>query len=358
MNKKKYVVKRSLSTCLSPWIFCTLAFIITAFPVNAQQGNQPETQNLFWPPAPAETRIRFVESFTSPEDMGLKKRNFGRVIRDLLTGRVSRSLVRPYGIFIGADGESIYITDPGAGAFHLYDRKKNRYRKLTNVKGVRLRSPIDVAMDPKGRLFISDSELASVFVLNQRLKLLTVLGPAENLQRPTGVYYWKGRLFVVDTLGNNIVVYDENLDFLFGFGTRGTGNGEFNYPTGITVSSDDRVYINDSMNFRIQEFDMDGDFVRSFGHPGDSSGSFNRSKGLSTDSDGNLYVVDALFETVQMFDSAGTFLMNFGESGEDQGQFWMPSGIAIDSDDRIYVADSYNSRIQVFQYVKGGANHE
>jgi hypothetical protein len=135
-------------------------------------------------------------------------------------------------------------------------------------------------------------------------------------------------------------------------GKRGSGPGEFNFPTAVTLSAG-RVYVVDSMNFRIQAFSPDGKFINTFGQLGNQSGTLNRPKGIAADTDGNLYIVDALFETVQIFDPAGRLLYYFGSTGTSPGQFRLPSGISIDERNRIYVADSQNRRVQVFIYRRG-----
>jgi len=132
-------------------------------------------------------------------------------------------------------------------------------------------------------------------------------------------------------------------------GRRGTGPGEFNYPTALTLSRG-QLYVVDAMNFRIQALTPDGQFVRSFGQLGNRTGTMNRPKGIAADSDGHLYVVDALFETVQVFDPEGRLLYYFGATGRGPGEFVLPAGIYIGPRDTIYVADSYNRRVQVFRY--------
>ena len=134
------------------------------------------------------------------------------------------------------------------------------------------------------------------------------------------------------------------------FGHRGTGNGEFNYPTMIDFSKD-RLLVSDTLNFRIQTLNEQGDFISKFGQISTGTGHQSRSKGIASDYNQNIYFVDGLFHAVQIFDQAVRFLLNFGEQGQQPGQFWLPVGIFIDQQQTIYVTDTYNQRIQMFRFL-------
>ena len=45
------------------------------------------------------------------------------------------------------------------------------------------------------------------------------------------------------------------------FGTSGTGEGEFNRPSGVAVDQDGVIYVADWLNDRLQVFDPEGQFV-------------------------------------------------------------------------------------------------
>jgi len=132
-------------------------------------------------------------------------------------------------------------------------------------------------------------------------------------------------------------------------GKRGTGDGEFNYPTELRLNGQELAVV-DAMNFRVQVLSWSGEFRYSIGKIGDNVGMMFRPKGIGFDSEGHLYVVDGLWGVVQVFDSQGRLLYYFGQKGTGLGEFQLPAGLQIDKSDRIFVVDSYNHRVQVFHY--------
>ena len=72
------------------------------------------------------------------------------------------------------DAELVVVADPGAAVIHLFDTKRKLYKQLKDAGDFDFVSPIGVALSDN-RLFIVDSELKKVFILNHRLKPLTTL---------------------------------------------------------------------------------------------------------------------------------------------------------------------------------------
>src|SRR3989344_7327609 len=177
-----------------------------------------------------------------------------------------------------------------------------------------------------------------------------------------------------------------SIDYLFEFGKKGTGKGEFGDcgPSGIAIDGQ-RVYVSDFDNSRIQVFDLDGNYISEFGkerlhQPGslalhdnkiyvisgkkikifNSNGDYITEFGKSgkgkgefaapeaiTIQDDRIYLVDGDNHTVQIFDLSGKYLFQFGRKGEEGSGLYGPSDISIHNN-KIYVAENLNSRIQIF----------
>jgi len=301
---------------------------------------------LVWPASPEPARIQLEYSFSNPQDLGLEKSLFSKLL-DWFAGADEERMQRPYSIAV--NGDKIVVADPGSSIVHVFDLRGKKYRRISRVGNEDLLAPVGVALGGD-QLFISDSKLNRVFILDQSLKLVKVLG---DFQRPTGLAYDldRNRVYVADTLAHQVKVFNRNGSLLFTIGNRGEGDAYFNFPTHL-VFADDRLFVNDTMNFRIQIFRYDGQHLTTFGKAGDATGSFGQAKGIAIDADGNVYIADALANRVQIFNQAGIFLLDFGEYGSSPGSFQLPAGLSVWGD-KVYVADSLNGRVQVFRYLGG-----
>jgi DNA-binding beta-propeller fold protein YncE len=310
-----------------------------------------EASDPVWPPPPQQPRIRYLSSISGPADAGIKKSWLKRAVDNLFgTGEEEIVMLRPYDIFVKSN--KLYVTDPGASIVHIFDMTEKRYFTIRSFRGGALRSPIGVAVDEHGDIYLTDSILKKVFVFGTDGAFLREIGKSDSFMRPTGIAVDKDRIYVVDTLANTVSVFaKKNGNLLFCFGRNGKGDGEFNYPTNIFIAKDGLLYIVDCLNFRIQTFNRDGNFISKFGKNGDAWGNLSKPKGVAVDSEGHIYVTDAQFENVQIFDKGGRLLLMFVKPGRGRGQMVLPAGIFIDAQDKIYIADSYNNRIQIFQYL-------
>jgi sugar lactone lactonase YvrE len=308
----------------------------------------PVPSSLVWPAPPDAPRIAYVRSLRGPADLGVKRSALGKFANWLTGGRgESDQWIKPFGIALD-DNDNLCFTDTGANVVCFFDRQRKVWRRWEGAGSVRFASP--VAVVKRGRaLYVADSARASVVVLDEDGKLLSEIG--SGLQRPSGLVIVSNRLVVVDSQTHDVHLFDLAGQPMGRFGQRGSGEGEFNFPTHLSADAEDHLYVTDSINNRVQVFDLNGHFIRQVGSLGDTPGHFGRPKGTACDRFGHLYVVDASFENVQLFDQQGRLLMTLGQAGNEAGEFWLPNGIAISRANEIYVADSYNRRIQVFKFI-------
>jgi DNA-binding beta-propeller fold protein YncE len=169
-----------------------------------------------------------------------------------------------------------------------------------------------------------------------------------------------GSVYVVDMGNNRVERFDETGAFVGIWGDE-TGNVSFTQeapggPTGITVGPDGLIYVCDTWGHQIIVFDESGREVRRFGTNGDTGdspdptslpGQFFGPRDIAIYND-EIYVVDTGNERVQVFAMDWTFRRAFGGKGTEPSQLNEPVGIAISDDGLIYIADSNNGRISVF----------
>lgn len=303
-----------------------------------------------WPPPPAAPRVIYSRAISSPADIGVKAPFLTRFADWITgTGRDQGKLSKPFGLALD-DAGRILITDTGDNSVSLLDLAGKKWTRWESVGKVRFKSPVAIAVSGPN-IFVADSVLGTVIAFNAKGKLQFEI--TRELERPSGLAVQGDRLFVADAQRHQVCVFSVRGDFISKFGRRGVANGEFNYPTHLSVDDARQVYVTDSLNNRVQVFDADGKFLRTFGSAGDGPGYFSRPKGIAVDRDGHVHVVDAVFDNVQIFDAQGRLLLDWGEPGAGAGQFWLPNAIAISRGNEIYVADSHNHRIQTFRYTAG-----
>ena len=62
---------------------------------------------------------------------------------------------------------------------------------------------------------------------------------------------------MADTLNNRVQVFSPGGRFLWNWGSRGSGDGQFNSPVNIAVDASGNVYVIDAYNHRVQVFSVD-----------------------------------------------------------------------------------------------------
>lgn len=334
-------------------IQAAVCLLLVSCTVGSRQDEQTSVvQKIVWPKPPSQARIEFVQNIASPEDAGIEPGFLSRLL-SLIVGADETRLIRPTSAVMTSD-EMLYVADPGAKAVFRFDMVGKKYHVIQLEGDMPFRSPIALAISPDNRVFVSDSALNKVFVLDRESEVAVPFETEVELQQPTGlaVDQERGRLYVVNTRQHQVLAFDLEGKLLFSFGGRGAGGGQFNYPTQIwSEPSSGELWVTDSLNFRVQRFHEDGRIISTLSGVGDATGDLPRPKGVATDTLGNVYVMDALLHTMQIFSPDGELLLYLGEQGRGVGQFWLPMGIFIDSRNRIYIADSFNSRIQVFRYL-------
>lgn len=315
---------------------------------------QDKRINISWPQPPNKERIRLLRIINGPEDIiEGEKGAVGRFF-DFMVGSSNQytGFYTPQCIAANGDG-LIFIADPSIGVVHRYDlasREVSYVYKLND--GRTLVSPVGVAIDSSGFLYVTDSQLASVFKFGSEGEFIKELDSSGKFQRPAGIAInSRGDKLLVDIKLNKIFVYDKD-DSFKGEMKLTEFKDQFNMPTYIAIDSKDNLYVTDTMNFTIRVFDANGRHLRNQGQIGDAPGSFARPKGVALDSDQNLYVLDSIFGNFQIFNQKGQLLLYASQEGTRAGEMMLPSGIFIDKEDRIYVADTFNHRLQIFQYLK------
>ncbi len=249
----------------------------------------------------------------------------------------------------------IVVTDTRGHKVHvLSSRGTSRFL----IEGIE--KPLGVAVDGEGRIYVGDVATGSVMVFDSEGSPTGTLGQdSQEFMKPSDIAWCaeNDSIYVVDSKTNSVRVYSAGT-FDFAFGSAGTGDGEFDFPTGISCdSANSRLYVSDHSNSRVQVFDLSGAFIRTFGNFGGGQGEYNRPQGIALDDESRIYVTDAFQGRLQVVDNQGAHISFLGEFGREPGQMVLPLDAVLDDNNRLLVSSYKTGRIVVFgidEYLGGG----
>jgi peptidylamidoglycolate lyase len=225
----------------------------------------------------------------------------------------------------------------------------------------RFAMPHGLTVDGEDNVWVTDVGLHQVFKFTRDGALLLALGErgvpgddSAHFNRPTDVAVAPdGSFYVSDGYRNSrIIRYSKEGRYLFSWGRRGSGPGEFNVPHGIARDAMGRVYVADRGNARMQVFDSAGRFLAEWKGP-----ELGRPWAVRVGAAGDLYVADGGDMPAAPPDRArilrltreGRLVESFGGFGNYDGQFVWPHALAVAKDGAVYVGDvSTGMRVQKF----------
>lgn len=204
-----------------------------------------------------------------------------------------------------------------------------------------------------GKVYVGDSAGRQVHLFDLKNNQYKVIGTTGvgTLAKPLGIDVdGQGRLYVVDATSKRVVVYDADGNFLSAMG----GKAVFERPTGIAVAKDgSRIFVVDtggvsSESHHVIVFNAEGEQINTIGKRGSGPGEFNLPLNARMSPDGTLYVVDGGNFRIQAFDQDGNYKSSIGSVGTRSGQFARPKGIAVDHDGVVYISDAAFGNVQLF----------
>lgn len=367
-------------------ICCTLAIVLllissafaagkkkkaTPVPAESQKRNILEGLDLskiVWPNPPEITRVKYLDYWSGErlvlsKDKGKKKKQgWMDRLSGVATGESSEAhprwqLVIPNGVGIDSKGK-VYIADSKVRAIFIVNPEDASYSMIKNGVDAKFQWMTGLAIDDADQLFVADSGLHKVMVFSPQHKLEAVI--TEGVYDPGGIAIDNENrfLYVSDAEQDLVLVYDADPPYklLRKIGKAGTKHtstapGEFAKPTGVAVDADGNLFVSDTWNNRIEIFDADGNFVRTWGKAGDGPGYFARPKGLTFDSDGHVWVCDGVQDRLQVFTPDGRLLLYLGGHGIYPGKFQSLVNVTFDAKtNRVFTTEQLPGRMQIFRY--------
>jgi len=268
-------------------------------------------------------------------------------------------LRRPRDIAVDGNGD-IYVVNEDSGLIKKFTSDGTfltAWGGLGSGNG-QFDSPSSIAVDGGGNVYVTDTDSSGWGEPeNNRVQKFTADGTYltqwgyrgsgdGQFNTPSGIAVdGRGNVYVADTFNDRIQKFTADGVFLAKWGSCGSGNGQFRWPNGIAVDGSGNIFVVDFSNDRIQTFASDGTFLAKWGSP---DRGFSYPAGIAADGIGNVYVVNRRDDRIQKFTVDGAFLTQWGSRGSEVGQFRSPEGIAVDGSWNVYVVDGSNHRIQKF----------
>jgi len=286
----------------------------------------PTAQLIYYPqPGPAARAVHLV-SFNALGDLVPKTAAFVY----LITGGGASPFVRtPAGIDFRND--HLYICDTGSGVVHDWNLATGSARTIGASHDGSLITPVDVAVDDAGTIFVADTGVNQVVAYDVAGSLKHKIVPADaKTYRPVALAVHADKLYVTDVARHRVDVFDASTGApLDSFGKPGSATGSLYYPTGIATNAAGQAIVSEMMNSRVQVFDENGQVMQTFGQPGNRYGDMGKPKHVTVAPDGVIFVADAEFQRIHLFDDQGRLLMLLGGSKPETNETLMPLGVAI-----------------------------
>ena len=259
----------------------------------------------------------------------------------------------PYGVAVDEKGQIVVAECVGncVSIFSASGEKIRTFGGRGSAPG-QFTDPFGVAIDCDGNLLVSDSRCVQKFSPQGDFLMSVGTQGSQPLQfdcaTDISVNPKNKRIYVCENRNYRVQILNGDFTFSSSFGSRGSGDGQFEYPWSVTTDSSGFVYVADTSNNCVKVFTEEGQFLRKFGKYGKGDGELSSPVSIAIDSDNTVYVTDYYNHRVSMFTCQGQFLGSFGSHGTAPGQFRDPRGIAVDRDGLVYVSDCGNNRVQIF----------
>lgn len=164
----------------------------------------------------------------------------------------------PRGVKIGPNNE-VFVCDRDNRRIQIYDMSLNYLRciDLNTLGSWHKAKPNDLTFDPDGNMYIADYCNHCIHQLNRKEEYVftfsrSVEGP---LAGPECIAIDdSGYLYVTESQSHRVSVFRTSGECVKAFGTKGMGEGEFNFPMGVAIDSSGSIYVCELLNNRIQVF--------------------------------------------------------------------------------------------------------
>jgi len=199
-----------------------------------------------------------------------------------------------------------------------------------------------------GTLAVSDFQGNMIYLFNTAGKITGKFGGSGSgegsFHGPQGLAFdKKGHIYVVDSGNFRVQKFDEKGRFILSFGKKGDYEGEFKNPSGVAFLNE-KVYVTDTDGRKIAVYDQYGNYISDI-----RGEAIVSPRGISVN--GNNLVISDEERGVLIYNTANSSMRIFDSWGEE-GRLHRSAAARIDSEGYIYVVDSGPNRVYRFSPVE------
>ncbi len=268
---------------------------------------------------------------------------------------VGAAYSRPLGIFYDTAGQECYVADTGNHQVVICDSNGMpiyRFAHYVNKNGNEIPGePKSIAVDDKGRIFLTDASAAFIDILNYKGASIKRIYPRRQGERFDCLALGPESEVYASISGEDkmIAVIDPDLRIRREITLDRIGD-EHPAVSGLAVDSDGTIYILDpGSKTMVQVFDTNGKYLSGFGHHDTGFDNFSFPSAIAVTPGGNLWIADALRQIVSCFSAKGEFITFVGGKGYEPGAFNYPSGLSVGGEEKLFVLERVGGRYQCFQ---------
>src|SRR3989338_1771404 len=265
-----------------------ICFILCDSPPCANAKEKPQSENpqppqqkpIFFPSEPDEPRLQYLASFSTSKDFEKPPSAFKKFI--VGDEKKTKAIAKPYGVTVHKG--KIYVCDTVHNAIDILNFKTRKFEYFRPQDDAQLMDPISLDFDNEDNMYVADSRRGQILVFDQRANYIGAIGSKSEF-KPTGVMVQDDKIFVCDLKSHSVKVYRvkdwvhlQNIP-----GANSKDVAKLFSPTNLAGDQEGNLYVSDTGGFRIQVYNRKGGFIRSIGGHGDAFGQFARPKGIAVD---------------------------------------------------------------------------
>jgi len=301
---------------------------------------QAGDDGLVWPLPPTPARLVYAEEVDINQQVS--------AYVGLATGhQQNMQLIRPERV--AASKDLIAVVDRDRGSAHIIDRYLNSVKTIKGANDRVLTAIKDIAIDDMKRIYLLDSSKRQIVVYQDNGQFIRNFGLAMLWTSPIrlAVDISRQRIYVADSFQGRVYVFSLSGVFLYMFGEQGKDRGRFAGLSDLTVDIDGNLYILETVTRRIQIFDPRGIWLQTIDL---DKQLFREPVAIGVEKNEVIYIADRYLSQVVVLDKTGQKILDIGGLGRARGKFVDLTDLSFDQfRQQLFTAETSSSRLQIFR---------